>query len=266
MKAFQRAKGRAVKVLEAHPLGYLLGGLLLERFDFLLPHEVDYFGFPILARSGFATGGCILDLGANRGHSARAFLRLLPGVRVHSVEANPIHRKRLERIRSKVGIRFSFTISAMSDFSGRTLTLFTPRYGPIRLHSATSVFRGEAIRAFEAAFPALGRRCAVEVCEVESITGDELDLDVDFAKLDLQGSELAALRGMTRTIERGRPVLLVERSVSHQEVGRFLLGLAYRPWRFDVETGRFREGIGSFDSHHCNVFFVPVEKAPRLPV
>jgi len=266
LSLYQSLKKASMSVLEAHPLGYVLGGALLDRWNFLLPHEVDYHGIPVLAKCAFPPDGLVLDLGANRGHSARAFLYMLPQARVHSVEANALHQPSLEMIRRKFGERFSYSINAVSDISGEKLDLFTPCYGAIRLHSATSIFEEEARLAFEQAFPKLKTKLTMETTRVVTLTVDELELDISFAKLDVQGAELPALQGMRRTIERCRPCLLVEKSSAYvQQVAPFVADLGYRPWRFNLRTLKFIEGVGTFDSHHSNVFLLPEEKTAVIP-
>ena len=71
---------------------------------------------------------------------------------------------------------------------------------------------------------------------VEGFTIDGLELaDVDAIFLDVEGYEVAALRGALRTIERSRPVIMVEenrRARDHGfqlgDVGRLLHPLGYR--------------------------------------
>jgi hypothetical protein len=48
--------------------------------------------------------------------------------------------------------------------------------------------------------------------EVRTLALDEVDAArVDFIKLDVEGMELEALQGAEKTIERSRPVLLIEK-------------------------------------------------------
>src|SRR4051794_19306051 len=89
-------KASVASALENHPLGYWLGVKLLTTTRLLLPHEDDYYAFPVLAG---AFPGPFLDLGANQGHSARGFMKLVKGRAAFSVEANPFHRPRLEAIK-----------------------------------------------------------------------------------------------------------------------------------------------------------------------
>lgn len=72
--------------------------------------------------------------------------------------------------------------------------------------------------------------------EIDVITLDSLDLpSCGFLKLDVEGSELAALRGAERTIRRCCPVILVEQNACAARYGlpetaaqSYLEGLGYR--------------------------------------
>lgn len=62
-------------------------------------------------------------------------------------------------------------------------------------------------------------KCAGHPVKVPRITIDGLGLsDVRFIKLDIEGHELAALRGAEETIRRDRPVLLLELEERHRPV------------------------------------------------
>jgi hypothetical protein len=88
-----RLKEKAVSLMEKHPYGYVLGLAILESNSFFLPHESDFYGMPLVSSY---RNGLFLDLGANRGHSALGFHKIMPGWRTLSIEANPLHKSRLE--------------------------------------------------------------------------------------------------------------------------------------------------------------------------
>ena len=244
-----------ISVLESHPLGYMTGVFLLDHLDLLLPHESDYFGFEELARRGHGRNRVILDVGANRGHSARAFLKLLPGWDVFSIEANPMHETSLGKIRERSKGRFSYVIAAAGEKSGENVILFTPSYHGIALHSATSSSREEALGAVESAYPGLKGRFALKETNSLSLSIDELAISADFVKLDIQGAEQAALRGMSRTIERFKPILLVEQNSLSHEISEMLEHAYYHPWSFDAESKHFSKGVRRGTYGHGNTFF-----------
>lgn len=71
---------------------------------------------------------------------------------------------------------------------------------------------------------------------VGTTTLDKEDLvDVGFVKIDVEGYELAVLRGARGLIERERPVLMVEIEQRHldmpmSEVFRYVEGMGYEGW------------------------------------
>src|SRR5262249_29386236 len=81
-------------------------------------------------------------------------------------------------------------------------------------------------------------------------TLDELvDGRMDFIKIDVEGMEMEALAGATRTIAAQRPVLYVE--VVDQRVGEFM------SW---VDGSRYRVEKLFPDKTHCNYLLMPSEK------
>lgn len=53
--------------------------------------------------------------------------------------------------------------------------------------------------------------------DVRMLAGDDLELtDVDLIQLDVEGAEFMALHGLTRTIERSHPVVVIEQKLSER--------------------------------------------------
>lgn len=84
---------------------------------------------------------------------------------------------------------------------------------------------------------------------------------VDFRKLDIEGAELLALLGATRTIERDSPIICLEISsgsgadteiIAHEH----LLFLGYRAFEFHEAK---LQPISKLKRHHANVFYMKVE-------
>jgi hypothetical protein len=88
---------------------------------------------------------------------------------------------------------------------------------------------------------------------------DALGLDVAFLKVDAEGFELEALRGLAETIERGRPVVLVERSDSFDGVSSFLGAHRYMPFAYVVGS---RKLVPYVAQDVANVFFLPEGSRP----
>lgn len=256
---WQCAKKWATRILESHPLGYATGVALLNRFDFLLPHEADYWGFSEIAARGYGNKRIILDLGANCGHSGRAFLKLLPEWSVFSVEANPIHRARLQKIKSRFSGRFNYSVCALGNSEKDNICIYTPFWKSIPMHSATATSRKEAIHSVEDAFPNQRNAFRIHESRVSLKKVDTFGFEADFVKMDIQGDELSCLEGMTDLLRERRPILLVEVNLGLDTVRNYLEKMDYNPFQYNSSTRQFVKGAGVYNASYRNVFFVPHE-------
>ena len=178
-----------------------IGRYLLRR-----PHDADfrYFG-----RHG-DTGGLFLDIGANTGSSALSYRVFDRHSRILSLEPNPMLDPDLRLVRRVIGSDFSYRFEAAGAAPGE-FTLFVPVCGGVPLTGEASLSREEASRNWTA--EQLGIAPAdieLEEVRVPVRPVDEHELSPHAVKIDVEGGELAVLEGMTATLERSRPVLLIE--------------------------------------------------------
>lgn len=181
-------------------------------------------------------GDLCLDVGANRGQSIDA-LRMLPfDVRVISFEPNPhLYRRLVDRYGGSEDVSLrSYGLGADEVRA----TIHVPVYngypfdGLGTLHDdETDLWLRGAVFFFDE------RRLETETYSCEIVALDNLELDaVDFIKLDVQGSELDALRGAAATLERDLPTLMIERP--DQEIRDFLTTFGYRMYDYDPHQDR----------------------------
>jgi FkbM family methyltransferase len=235
-------------------------------------------GFRLVERF-VGEGQTVVDVGAGIGLYTSKLAELVgPSGRVHAFEPNPERRRALEAL-AETHSAIEFHAVALSDHEGEEV-LQVP------------VHRGESI-------PACGRlsppptaadgvswdRRTVMVTTLDRELGDE-SFRVGFVKCDVEGHELAVLRGAERTLRKARPALLIEIEERHSEVGveatfEHLLALGYNGWaiapegprpldRFDLERDQlaFVSGfkLGAMPSGYINdfLFAPPSLDAPRL--
>lgn len=61
-----------------------------------------------------------------------------------------------------------------------------------------------------------------------------------FIKMDIEGAELAALKGFARTIDEAQPIMIIELHEKRLdgEIGKFLIDHGYSIYRYDPPSGR----------------------------
>jgi len=171
-----------------------------------------------------APGSVAVDCGASWGLFAHSLAgRVGASGRVHAFEPNSVNAHSLQRIASATGVVRVHRL-ALSDRPGRA-ELHMPRR------------RGRAVDAMGSMEVSSPREdLFTDTISVEVTTLDEaLDDDVGkvgFVKCDVEGHELAVLRGGERTLGESRPALLVEIEQRHQNTDisvtfDHLLGLGY---------------------------------------
>jgi len=195
---------------------YLLGKRLAER------RERRFF------RRQVSPGMVVFDVGANAGFYTTLFADLVgPAGRVHAFEPDPLSFGILRR-RTARRAHVMAHQTAVGDHTG-SITLFCNRSNRAdnRVHASLG---DETAEAVDVPLTTLDAYC--EAAKIDRI---------DAVKMDIQGAEVAALRGFRRTLERTRPHwLLIEFSPEHlraagsgpEEFWVILDGLGFEPWAF----------------------------------
>lgn len=173
-------------------------------------HESDFEVFKYLAD----VDGLVLDVGASRGQSALSILSRTSHLRVFSVEPNRKHRWSLLFIRLLHPRRFSFRLVAAGDESARK-TLYVPgrRGSGLSAHGSLdpAEFEKDYVheRLAESGFDTRDKS-GYRLIPVSVVPLDSFGLEPDLIKLDVEGFEQRALKGLENTINSHYPVLLIE--------------------------------------------------------
>jgi FkbM family methyltransferase len=150
-----------------------------------------------------------LDIGGNWGQSIETIRRLRPAARIVSFEPNPVLARRLERAFAG-SPAVTVKCCALSEQAGQ-MRLHVPSYRGFVYDGLASLDYDEAygwlnadrVAGFD---PAL---LSVTSFDVEVARLDDFGLAPDFIKIDVQGHELAVLRGATQTLQH-KPVVMLE--------------------------------------------------------
>jgi FkbM family methyltransferase len=151
-----------------------------------------------------------IDIGGNWGQSILALQRHARPQNIISFEPNPQLSQRLKRVFAD-DKTVSVEPRALGDTPG-SFNLFVPSYrgfvydglASLDYESAASWLNSQRMARFD--------ESKLEIAEhaVEVTTLDSFDLAPDVIKIDVQGHEEAVIDGGIKTIERSKPVIILE--------------------------------------------------------
>ena len=181
--------------------------------------------------SGLAPVGLALDIGANWGQSLCAIQRTARPREVVCFEPSSFLSSRLQR-RHAGDPAVRIEACALSDSEG-TFELHTPRYRNYVYDGLASLDRAEAeewlsprrLKGFD---PAL-QSVLSETVAVRQL--DDYGFSPDVVKIDVQGAELAVVKGGIETFRRCRPACIIE--TPGEELVALLADLGLKAYHFD---------------------------------
>jgi FkbM family methyltransferase len=178
-------------------------------------------------------GATFVDVGANIGYFSFLASRVVgPTGRVIAMEPNPRTAARFrENLKRNQFRNIQLHEVALADAAGESDFFLAPDSGSSSFSSASADSHDSA--------------------RVKCVQGDSLLSDLtrlDFLKMDVEGAEFLALRGMDRTIARFRPVIVIEISnelltrqgATADGIRQLLMAHGYHETPLDDKTSQFR--------------------------
>lgn len=150
----------------------------------------------------------ILDIGAHKGESIKNFLKYKPNAFIHSFEPN---KKLSEILKKRFQLNKKIIIydSAVSD--KKNLKLFTPIIKGYPFTGLSSIKKENAIERLEKFYSFnFEEKNLFSAKKIKTITIDELSLKPDLIKIDIEGHEFEALKATKKTIDKYRPLIIIE--------------------------------------------------------
>ena len=251
VKNFLRRRMRQPQIYALARRVMLVGQRVLHK-----PDEPDFVAFEALAKEK----GLVVDIGANGGQSAVAFSFLLPLFDIISFEPNPALWRDLDFISRILGRRFSYRKIGLGPRADK-MTLYVPQIDDLPITTRASLDRDAADAHCDRLTKEVGRRPEINETTVDIVPFDSLNLDPEIVKIDVEGFERHVLEGMAATLERVKPILLLERNEHDEACKAILSPLGYRFFYFDPVAKK----LASDPSHRTRTWFaVPAHRVDAL--
>ena len=252
-------------LVQRHPYLWKFAWETIHRLPILLPHDKSYHAlrhFIVLKPEGL-----FLDVGANDGISALSFRRFSKSYRILSLEPNPLLEPKLKRLKES-DPRFDYKIVGAGSVRER-MKLFVPIYKNVVLHTFTSSNRDQILAAIVENFGrAVADTVEIKAFDCDIIPIDALNLDPTIIKIDVEGFDYAVVEGLSATIGRAKPFIIIELGVAkYEQIKEDLTERDYVLLTYNISSDSFSRAPASFDaSRNRNYFAVPENFVKSIPL
>jgi FkbM family methyltransferase len=168
----------------------------------------------------------VLDIGAHKGESIKNFLRFKPKAIIYAFEPNQALARDLKK-KFKKNEKITIYDSAVSN--KKKLSLYTPYINGYPFSGLSSVSKKNIIERLNNFYSFNYKKNIVfKNREIKTITIDKLSLKPDLIKIDAEGYEFEIVKTAIKTINRTKPILIIEfNSNSFDKLNNLLLRLDY---------------------------------------
>lgn len=226
--------------------------VLARRFaplfcKFLLLEE----GFVVLKRVNGICGNdlCVIDVGSNDGTSINMIRQFLPEIDIYAFD--PV-------ISVKEGYKVFFKSCALGEFDSQLIIHVPTVDGKFKLSQYSSSSKCSCLSQLCSDFKIDKERVTFEPEQVIVRPLDSFDLKPLFLKIDVEGSELEVLRGGKQTIDRWKPITLLEINTLEKfiEIKKFMSSYGYDCF---VQEKSSINMCANFQAHKNNYLFINLE-------
>jgi FkbM family methyltransferase len=206
---------------------YQNGNLTFVDSLFRRTHEPEYLALLDLLPESTNLSS-IVDIGGNRGQSAKVFCRIFRPQKVYIFEPLEEMAQECKKVLRASSVEISVYEVALGASESRH-QIFIPSYKSVIFWGLTSHSPSHAENFFnhDNVWCYSPGKLTISSREVLVKSLDSYHLVVDFIKIDVEGLEVSVLHGARDTIAMSRPIVLVEVSRAFGEINDFFGPLDY---------------------------------------
>ena len=235
-RSLNSIKYKIIRFIESNYLINLLIYNNIRFFKFLLPHEKDFYGMLLLCKNN--KDNIILDVGASLGISSLGFRQLGFRNTIYAFEPNfYLFNKYLKKLAKKNNNIFIKNIALGNSNSFKTL--YMPYYKSKCIHYFCSFDKKYLINSIKITFPSILKNIIIKKKIIKCRRYDDLKLKgiPHFIKIDTEGYDEFVLKGLKKTINKYKPIFLVEYNKEYYNNVKKILK-DYVPYFYDVAKNK----------------------------
>ena len=221
-RSLSSIKYKIIRFIESNYLINLLIYNNIRFFKFLLPHEKDFYGMLLLCKNN--KDNIILDVGASLGISSLGFRQLGFRNTIYAFEPNfYLFNKYLKKLAKKNNNIFIKNIALGNSNSFKTL--YMPYFKSKCIHYFCSFDKKYLVNSIKITFPSILEKIIIKKKIIKCRRYDDLKLKVvpHFIKIDTEGYDEFVLKGLKKTINKYKPIFLVEYNKKNKNKNKKIL-------------------------------------------
>ncbi len=229
-------KYKIVRFIESYPSLNILIYNNIRFFQFLLPHEKDFYGMLLVCKNEKRLA--ILDVGGNLGISSLGFRQLGFKNKIIIFEPNFYLYKYFLRKISKKDKNITVKNFALGS-KNESKFFYMPYYKSKFIHYFSSFDKEYILRSIKMTFPKIYKQFTIQKKLIKCRAFDSLKLriNVHFIKLDTEGFDEFVVAGLKKTIKKYKPIFLVEYNKEYfSSVSSQLKN--YMPFFYDIRKNK----------------------------
>ena len=146
----------------------------------------------------------ILDAGASNGRITGKFLKVFPDAKAYAFEPQPMYKQKLLSV-AEEDPRIEPQFLALGETTGTLELQVTESPGN------TSIFKPNArMRSMYPEQSVINETVDIDIVTIDDWCRDHGDIDIEVMKFDIQGAELAALKGAEQTLKKSTLLIYTE--------------------------------------------------------
>lgn len=237
------------KIIRNNIYLYSIARFIVGKFFYNFIYEKE-FNFFLYTNKEFVS---IIDIGGNDGISSLILRKFNKKSNILCIEPNKFYKKILRKIKNK-DKRFDYLICGASNIESKR-KMYIPKYKNIYFRSLASMENKNFFNE-NSFLPNVGikkenfKYVSLEDFEVKIIKLDNLKLSPDLLKIDVEGHELEVLEGCTLTINKYKPLIILEinknnfsKIVSFMLQKNYILGI----YNYNTYKLEYYKNINSFN-------------------